>query len=66
MTKRTLLLPLLCCLSSISALGQQVPWNCNNLKNNNLICLLPVATYATQQGTQILQQQHSIRPSRRS
>ena len=52
MTKRTLLFLLLCCVSTVGALGQTVPWNCNVPTNKNLICLLPVATYSTVQNTQ--------------
>ena len=44
MTKRSLLLVLLCCAWTIGALGQSNPWNCNSQANRNLICLLPVAT----------------------
>jgi outer membrane putative beta-barrel porin/alpha-amylase len=46
MTKRTLLFMLLCCATGAEVLGQQQPnpWNCNNPKNNHLICLVPVAT----------------------
>ena len=51
MIKRTLLFLLLCCVSTVGALGQTVPWNCNAPTNKNLICLLPVATYSTLQNT---------------
>ena len=54
MTKRTLLFVLLCCVSTVGALGQTQtqPWNCNVPTNKNLICLLPVATFSTATNTQ--------------
>jgi len=43
--KRALWLVLLCCVCGIDALGQiQNPWGCQNPKNNDLICFVPVAT----------------------
>jgi Putative MetA-pathway of phenol degradation len=44
MTRRTLLVIIMCFLTSTGALGQSNPWNCNSPKNNHLICLVPVAT----------------------
>src|SRR5208283_5643568 len=45
MTKRTLLLVLMCCAWSVGAWGQTLnPWNCNSPTNNHLICLVPFAT----------------------
>ena len=45
MTKRTLLLVLMCCAWGIGAWGQTSnPWNCNSSTNNHLICLVPFAT----------------------
>jgi hypothetical protein len=46
MTKRTLLVAVMCGALSLGALGkaQPNPWNCNNPANNHLICFVPVAT----------------------
>ncbi len=47
MTKRSLVVLMLCCISSLRAFAQQQPfWGCNNPNNKHLplICLLPVST----------------------
>ena len=41
MTKRSLAVLILCCTWSLGAFAQ---WGCNNQKNNNLICFVPVTT----------------------
>lgn len=48
MTKRSLLLIILCCAAALPAIGQtNAFWNCGNPRNSNLICLVPIATRAT-------------------
>ena len=46
MTKRSLLLIILCCVYGLQmfAQSQAIPWNCADPTNNHLVCLLPVAT----------------------